>query len=309
MSAIGIDIGTNSVVVTYVDAGAQVRWTGVEVTGLGRSLATAGVLAEADIERTVAAVERLLLEARSVGEDRAAPTPLRVVATAACRSATNAVDFLDRVETRLGVRPEVIGGDEEAALGFLGALLGIPAPEDEVLVIDIGGGSTELSLGKAGEPPTAHWSMPVGAVVLRSTELHHDPPRAEELTNAIGWAHDHLDDAIRAIPGLLSPAAVVGIAGTIVTTAAVEIGLAEWDEAALHGFVLSRDAVEDVFRTLATESLADRLYNPGLPADRADVIVAGLCILAAILRRLGVDELTVSTRGIAHGAASSLMPC
>jgi exopolyphosphatase/guanosine-5'-triphosphate,3'-diphosphate pyrophosphatase len=112
---------------------------------------------------------------------------------------------------------------------------------------------------------------------------------------------DHVDDIIRLHPEALEVSRVVGVAGTIVTVAAVELGLAEFDGTALHGFTLSRDAAEDVFRTLATEALADRVHNPGLPRDRADVIVGGCCVLVALLRRLKVDELTVSTHNLLDG--------
>jgi exopolyphosphatase/guanosine-5'-triphosphate,3'-diphosphate pyrophosphatase len=146
-------------------------------------------------------------------------------------------------------------------------------------------------------------SIPCGAVTQTEVHLHRDPPRPEELTNAIGEVTDHLDDIIRLHPEVLEASRVIGVAGTIVTVAAVELGLPKFDAAALHGFALTRDAAEDVFRTLATEALADRVHNPGLPHDRADVIVGGCCVLVALLRRLKVDVLTVSTHNLLDGLA------
>ena len=146
-------------------------------------------------------------------------------------------------------------------------------------------------------------------MLLTESELHHDPPRPEELTNAIGAMHDELETVAREHPEIGEAAAasgaIVGIAGTINTVAAVDLG--RWDPAALHGAHLSRDAVEEVFRTLATETLEARRHNPGLPAERADIIVGGCCILVAVMRRLQLRELIVSTHGIREGVVGELL--
>jgi exopolyphosphatase/guanosine-5'-triphosphate,3'-diphosphate pyrophosphatase len=114
------------------------------------------------------------------------------------------------------------------------------------------------------------------------------------LTNAIGLAHDALDHALRIeLPGAEEFGTLVGVGGTITTVAAIEIGLAVYDRTQVHHFRLDRDAIEDVFRTLATESLADRKANPGLQPERADVIVGGCCVVVALMRRLGARELLV----------------
>jgi exopolyphosphatase/guanosine-5'-triphosphate,3'-diphosphate pyrophosphatase len=131
--------------------------------------------------------------------------------------------------------------------------------------------------------------------------LHHDPPRPEELTNAIGLVTDFMDDLIRDHPEVLNATRVVGVAGSIVTIAAVEIGLQEFDATALHGARMTRENVEEVFRTLATETLADRKFNPGLPADRADVIVGGCCVLVGVMRKLRVSEIMVSVNNLLDG--------
>jgi exopolyphosphatase/guanosine-5'-triphosphate,3'-diphosphate pyrophosphatase len=131
--------------------------------------------------------------------------------------------------------------------------------------------------------------------------LLHDPPRPEELTNAIGLVTDFMDDLIRDHPEVLNATRVVGVAGSIVTIAAVEIGLQEFDATALHGARMTRENVEEVFRTLATETLADRKFNPGLPADRADVIVGGCCVLVGVMRKLRVSEIMVSVNNLLDG--------
>jgi exopolyphosphatase/guanosine-5'-triphosphate,3'-diphosphate pyrophosphatase len=131
--------------------------------------------------------------------------------------------------------------------------------------------------------------------------LLHDPPRPEELTNAIGLVTDFMDDLIRDHPEVLNATRVVGVAGSIVTIAAVEIGLQEFDATALHGARMTRENVEEVFRTLATETLADRKFNPGLPADRADVIVGGCCVLVGVMRKLRIPEIMVSVNNLLDG--------
>jgi exopolyphosphatase/guanosine-5'-triphosphate,3'-diphosphate pyrophosphatase len=170
------------------------------------------------------------------------------------------------------------------------------------LVIDIGGGSTEYTVGT--ESLEIFASIPFGAVTSTDSHISSDLPRPEDLTNLIGAVSDELEDITRDHPVVGSPIRTVGVAGTIVTIAAVELGLHEFDDAALHGMALSREAVEDVFRTVATEPLALRVQNPGLGPDRADIIVAGCCILVATMRRLHLSEITVSTRGLLDGVAS-----
>jgi exopolyphosphatase/guanosine-5'-triphosphate,3'-diphosphate pyrophosphatase len=147
-------------------------------------------------------------------------------------------------------------------------------------------------------------SIPFGSVTGTASHITTDRARPEDLTNLIGAVSDELEEIQRAIPAINSPARAIGIAGTIVTIAAVEIGLASFDDVALHGFVLTRDAAEDVFRTMATETLAQRVLNPGLSPDRADIIVAGCCILVATMRRLRLDEIIISTRSLLDGLAA-----
>jgi exopolyphosphatase / guanosine-5'-triphosphate,3'-diphosphate pyrophosphatase len=143
---------------------------------------------------------------------------------------------------------------------------------------------------------------------VRLTERHlvDDPPRPEQLLNAIGDTHDLVDDVLREVPEFASATTIIGTSGTILTVAAVEIGQRSFDADALHGMHLSRAAVEDVFRTLATETLADRKHNPGLPADRADVIVGGLCVLVALMRKWDAPHVTVSARNIMDGICAEL---
>ena len=296
-----IDIGTNSTNLLIVDPQGNEIVREVNVTRLGKGVASSGVLDDSAINSTVQqlAVYASLLKQHKV-------ETFRVTATEACRRASNANTFLDQAETVLGKRPEIISGAEEGQLAFRGALSKLEPHKGITIVVDIGGGSTEVMIGQDNSLQHAS-SFPVGAVVLSETELHRDPPRPEELTNAIGLVTDFMDDLVREQPQVLDATRVVGVAGTIVTIAAVELGIARFDPVALHGMTLTREAAEDVFRTLATESLADRKSNPGLPAERADVIVGGCCALVGIMRRLRLPSITVSVHNLLDGVVQHIL--
>jgi exopolyphosphatase/guanosine-5'-triphosphate,3'-diphosphate pyrophosphatase len=142
---------------------------------------------------------------------------------------------------------------------------------------------------------------------MTERHLRHDPPQPEELLNAIGEVQDLFDDVLRLNPSMAHVRQIIGTAGTIVTIAAVELGQQLFNADELHGMHLTRDAIEDVFRTLATEPLVDRVHNPGLPHDRADVIVGGCCVLVALMRSLDANELIVSTNNILDGICAELL--
>ncbi len=270
------------------------------ITRLGRGVDASGVLDAAAIERTLAALRSY----RSVLDDHEVSS-VRITATSAARDASNSDDFFDAAESIIGVRPELLSGDDEAALSFVGATAELDPAEGPYLVVDIGGGSTEFIVGS--DVVDGARSIDIGCVRFTEQYIEHDPPHPEELHACISVTQAWLDDIGRELPGMAAVKTVVGLAGTVTTVAAVELGLAEWDRDAIHHFRLRRDAVEDVFRTLATESLEDRTHNPGLEAARADVIVAGTCILVALVRWLDTDIL-VSESDILDGLIASLAP-
>ena len=290
-----IDVGTNSTKMLVVNGDVDIVRE-LRPSRLGEGLATTGSLSADAMARTVGVIQAFVTQARDLGA-----TDITVVGTAACRRASNTAEFAAMVHERTGTDLMVISGETEAELSFVGALRNLSPVAGNTLVIDIGGGSTELTVGV--DRPYRAVSIPIGAVTATETDITTDPPRPEDLTNVIGAVQDELEEIGRLHPEMVTSQRVVGIAGTIVTVAAVELGLAEHDEAALHGFVLTREAAEDVFRTLATERLADRVLNPGLPRDRADIIVAGCCILVGFMRRLQLDEITVSTGSLRDGIA------
>jgi exopolyphosphatase/guanosine-5'-triphosphate,3'-diphosphate pyrophosphatase len=228
---------------------------------------------------------------------------VRATATSAARDATNRDDFFAAALDALGVVPELLTGEEEAKLSFLGATADLDAPAP-FLVVDIGGGSTEFVLGT--DEPSGLVSLDIGCVRVTEQFLTSDPPAPEELANAVATVRDLVADVPRVVPGAADAGTLVGLAGTITTIAAIEQGLPEYDPERIHHFRLGREAAEDVFRTLATESAAQRAHNPGLEAGRVDVIVGGAIVLVSILRVLGFDEVLVSEADILDGLVRSL---
>lgn len=297
-----IDCGTNSTRLLVSGGMGRQRTTldrQMVITRLGQGVDASGRLDPEAIERTVDVLRRFR---RSI--DAHGVRAVRVTATSAARDAANADDFLHAAEAAVGARPELLSGAEEGELSFAGATADLDPSQGPFLVVDIGGGSTECMVG------TTHVedgrSFDIGCVRLTEKHLVTDPPQPEELSNAIAEAAGWFDDLMREVPTASAARTVVGLAGTISTVAAVEIGLPEWDRDAIHHFRLTRAAIEDVFRTLATEPLADRIHNPGLEPARADVIVGGCCALVALVRTLGIDEVLVSESDILDGLVLSL---
>ena len=295
-----VDCGTNTTRLLVTDGRGPAVERRSEITRLGRGVDASGRLDAAAVERTLAC-----LRGYREAIDRHGPALLRVIATSAVRDAANRADFLEPAESILGAAPEVLSGREEADLSFRGAVSELDPADGPFLVVDIGGGSTELSFGT--EHCIDALSLDIGSVRLTEKYVHHDPPQPEELAACLSVTELHLDDAVRAIGALSGDCRLVGVAGTITTVAAVELGLATYDRDRIHHFRLSKEAAEDVFRTLATETLADRVHNPGLHPGRADVIVAGVCILVRIMRYFDFDECLVSESDLLDGLALSLL--
>lgn len=294
MTRAAIDIGTQSTNLLVCDEhGAQLERI-ITATRLGEGLHDTGRLSGDAIARTVACTARYAERARELGA-----RDIIVTGTAACRRAANTTELTEALAGATGLALDVLTEEQEARLAFMGATTSLGDADGPTLVVDIGGGSTELIIGF--DSPEMSASIPFGAVTSSASHIRSDPPRPEDLTNLIGAVADELEEIGRAMPAIMTPSRVVGVAGTIVTVAAVEIGLARFDENVLHGFTLTKDAAEDVFRTLATESHHERVSNPGLDPQRADIIVAGCCILVAVMRRLNIDEIVVSTRNLLDG--------
>jgi len=296
-----IDCGTNStrLLVAQGSGDDKVPLARVNtITRLGRGVDATGRLDPAAIERTVDVLRDYQALLDQHGVDR-----LRVTATSAARDAANRDDFFDAAEAVLGTRPELLSGTEEAELSFLGATADLDPDDGPFLVVDIGGGSTEFIVGT--ERVEASRSIDIGCVRFLEQYVEHDPPQPEELHACISVTQQWLDDVAQQVP-LREANTFVGLAGTITTMAAVELGLHEWDRDAIHHFRFERPAIEDVFRTLVTEPFEDRKHNPGLEEARADVIVAGACIFVGIVRWLDADVCLVSESDILDGLVASL---
>ena len=300
-----IDCGTNStrLLVAELDgAGPFVTLDRrMRITRLGQGVDEAGRLHDDAIARTL----DVLREYRGVIDDLGVePSRVRVAATSAARDAANRDAFFDPAETVLSVRPELLSGEEEGRLSFAGATAELDPSTAPWLIVDIGGGSTEFSVGDA-DGFAGSFSADVGCVRLTERYIESDPPAPEELLACLSVSDEWLGDVQRELPGIAGVSTFVGLAGTVTTVAAVELGLATYDRDAIHHFRLTHDAAEDVFRTLVTEKRDDRLHNPGLEAERVDTIVGGLCVLVAVFRHFGFDECLVSEADVLDGLVSS----
>jgi exopolyphosphatase/pppGpp-phosphohydrolase len=293
-----IDCGTNTIKL-LIGALPQVDVREMRMVRLGQDLDRTGRIADEALMRAFAAIEEYaeLIRAYDVPPER-----VRFVATSASRDASNAAVFVAGVRDRLGVEPEVVSGDVEAALSFDGAVRNLrEAPATPVLVVDIGGGSTELVLGSTA--PDASHSMDIGSVRLHERHLHSDPPTAAEVAACVADIEAHLD----ACP--VSPAdaaTVVGVAGTVTQLAAVALGLTAYSRADVDQLVLPVTDVHATVERLLAMSVAERRALPAMHPGRADVIGAGVLILDRVLRRAGAGSLVVSDSDILDGIAWSI---
>jgi exopolyphosphatase/guanosine-5'-triphosphate,3'-diphosphate pyrophosphatase len=300
-----VDIGTNSTRLLVADlqgGGRDGVLTQVErrtqITRLGQGVNATRRLHPDAIIRTLA----VLREYREV-IDRLGVEKVRATATSAARDSANRDDFFGPATETIGVAPELLSGEDEARLEFLGATAGLTEP-GPYLVVDVGGGSTEFIAGT--DAPEALTSIDVGCVRLTEQFLKSDPPAPEELSQAVAIVRDHLTDVDREVPGAATARTLIGTAGTVWTLAAVELGVDPTDSERIHHFRLTRAAIEEVFRTLATETHEQRRHNPGLEPGRVDVIVGGAIVVASVMRHYHFDEMLVSEADILDGLARTV---
>ena len=294
-----IDCGTNSTRMLIANK-FETLDRQMKITRLGQGLDQSGELSNQAMSRVIDVLKdfRRSLDKHEVSE-------VRMVATSAARDASNSEDFFNKVESTLGVRPELLTGEEEGRLSFQGAIAELDPSQGPFLILDIGGGSTEFVFGS--EKAENVYSSQIGCVRLTEEFFDNDPPLPEELHACLSVVGGHVDDALREIPNIGDEVTLVGLAGTVSCIAAIEIGLEKYDREKIHHFHLSKDAVEDVFRTLATENKLERMSNPGLEEDRADVIVAGTAILVKVMRQLQLTECLVSESDIMDGILHSML--
>jgi exopolyphosphatase/guanosine-5'-triphosphate,3'-diphosphate pyrophosphatase len=308
-AAAAIDIGTNSVLLLIAarDAATGAAHPLLEratITRLGQGVDKTRQLAAPAVERTLECLRGYAADLRAHGIAR-----LDVVGTSALRDAAGGEAFLNEAQQILGVRPRVIAGDEEAALTFRGALSGLNLSGD-LLVFDVGGGSTELIAGSASaaSAPTSRVSLDIGSVRLFERHVRTDPPTSSELSAIEADVARELSGAAplalaRSKPNLN----LVGVAGTVTTLKAVESGLVAYDGARVHGAVLTLSGVEALCAKLSSLPLEARKQLAGLEPKRADVIVAGAIIVRDLLRQANAAEMLVSDRGVRFGLIEDLL--
>ena len=295
-----IDCGTNTIKL-FIGRPPKATVRETRMVRLGQGVDATGELAGEALARTFAAIDEFaeLIRRHDVPAGR-----VRFCATSATRDATNAEVFRRGVVARLGVAPEVLSGDEEAAIGFAGAMNALPADLlMPVLVVDIGGGSTEVILGDRSGVVAAR-SMDVGSVRLHERHVHSDPPSTAEVAAIIADVDANLDGC--GIP-FEEAATLVGIAGTMTTLAAAVLDLPAYDPDAVHASAHDRaDVLAEISRIVAM-TVEQRRALPYMHPGRADVIDAGLLIAERVLRRTRVDRLVVSEADILEGIAWTMV--
>jgi exopolyphosphatase / guanosine-5'-triphosphate,3'-diphosphate pyrophosphatase len=292
-----IDIGTNSVRLLIADEAGREIARPMRITRLGQGVDVTGTLSAEAIARTVS----VLTEYRAA-MDGARVTRVRATATSAARDAQNSQQFFDAAERALGVRPELLSGDEEARLSFRGATHGLSSTLAPFLIIDLGGGSTEFVLGTSA--PEALLSTQMGCVRMTERHLKADPPSAAELEACFADVRRELTK-VRAVMDVSRARTVVGLAGTVTALSAMQLGLTRYDASKTHHSRITRSQVEALFNRLSVATVAERRNLLAEPA-RAEVIVGGAAVLLTTMRDLSLDELLVSERDILDGLAASL---
>ena len=269
------------------------------ICNLGVGVDKTGLLAPESIERAGAAIEKFvaLMREHQISSDE--PMPVLAVATSASRDAQNADDFKARL-AKAGLQLNIIPGEREAALSFAGASSSFVG--ERVVVVDVGGGSTEIIAGEAGgEPERAH-SFNVGCRRVTERFLHSDPPTADELEQAGQWIASEFSSYLAELrdAGQLN-ARMVAVAGTATSIVSMREEMVEYDSKRVHRSAVSRADVDAMLSRLAAMTTEERKQVVGLNPNRAPVIVAGVLILQQIMELAGVDEFTVSETDILHG--------
>jgi len=307
----GIDCGTNSIRLLVADVVGGVLTDVVrrmEIVRLGQGVDRTGMLDPAALARALDTTARYARECRELGVER-----IRYVATSATRDAVNRQEFVDGVRDLIGVEPEIISGEEEARLSFSGATSVLRDRPQPVLVVDIGGGSTELVLGSDGRVSAGH-SMDIGAVRMKERHLHTDPPTASELAAARADIRAALDVAAGVVD-LGATRTLVGVAGTITSITGEVLGLDHYDPALIDGATMTIAAAQEACEWYLRATHEERAGRGYLHPGRVDVIAAGALVWSEVMARVQRDVVasggvlettTTSEHDILDGIALSL---
>jgi exopolyphosphatase / guanosine-5'-triphosphate,3'-diphosphate pyrophosphatase len=292
-----IDVGSNStrLLVADVDGGVSVVERQSRVTRLGRGVDLSGQLSDEAIEAACDAIADYVEICRELEAEQ-----VTAIATSAVRDASNGEAFVAELRERFALSARVLDGEEEARLTYRGATAEHP-PRLPTLVIDIGGGSTEMIVG-AGTEIAFHTSLQAG--VVRHTERHisGDPPAAVELEALADDIRTLIEEALAGHTEAHGSAGIA-VAGTPTSLSAVELGLEPYDPARVHGHVLSLETIQHLLSRFASAPLAERVAIPGLHPDRAPTIIAGCVILIEAMRAFGLDRIQASEHDILYGMA------
>jgi len=293
-----VDIGTNSTRLLVADVEGE-RLRELErrsvVTRLGRGVDSSGRLAAEAIEDVCEILAEYIARYEELGAERVV-----AIATSAVRDAQNSAVFLAELRERFALDARILDGSEEARLTYLGAVAG-RAPRERTLVVDIGGGSTELVIGD-GSHVGFHASLQAGTVRHTERHLSHDPPAAAELEKLADDVRGLIDSSLEGA-ALASANDGIGVAGTPTSLAAIEMELDPYDPERVHGYRLSLGSIQRTLSRLAAMPLAERLRVKGLHQGRAPTIVAGVVILVGVMRAFGLAEIEVSEHDILWGSA------
>jgi exopolyphosphatase / guanosine-5'-triphosphate,3'-diphosphate pyrophosphatase len=292
-----IDVGSNStrLLVADVDGGVSVLERQSRVTRLGRGVDLSGQLSDEAIEAACAAIGDYISICHQSGAEK-----VTAIATSAVRDASNGSAFVAELRERFALSARVLDGDEEARLTYRGASAE-ETPEIPTLVIDIGGGSTEMIVG-AGSEIAFHASLQAG--VVRHTERHlsADPPTAVELEELADDVRGLIADALCGHDEV-RPSAGIAVAGTPTSLAAVDLRLEPYDPAKVHGHVLALETIQHLLSQFASAPLSERSTIPGLHPDRAATIIAGCVILIEAMRAFDLERIQASEHDILYGMA------
>ena len=300
-----IDQGTNSTRLLILERGPDGEPVELArdmvITRLGEGVDGTGRLVHGSIARTLEVVGRFSRRAHALHADR-----IRLGATSAVRDASNRDDFLDPVRELIGVEPEVIDGEREAALSFLGGTRGLDTALGPFLLVDVGGGSTEFVYGREPRQAEGAVSTQIGSVRLTERVQPSDRPSEDDLTALRKEADAELDRVERALP-VRDARTLVAVAGTATTLQACALGLERYDPDVVHRSTLALADAERTLRDLAAMTNEQRAAIPVMPKGRGDVIVAGATILVTAMRRFGSEAALVSETDILDGLALELL--
>ncbi len=294
-----IDLGTNTFLLLVADVAfstVEPLYQEEEIVRLGQDVDRTGVLSEPAMQRGLACLQRYVQKARSYGVEK-----ILACGTSALRQARNREIFIARVQKQLGLTIQVLTGEREAELSFIGALSNKAHLPPPILMVDIGGGSTEICWGNAAAMQ-GRLSMNVGSVRLTERFLHHDPVLDKEIALTREEIHKHLIRKATAIPSR-DTFTLIGVAGTVTTLAAMHQRVEAYDAGRIDGSRLALADIQSLIRQLERKPIEERKKMVGLSPGRADVILAGALILEAVMAYLHQKELIVSDRGLRFGLA------